>query len=287
MSKRLVVAAIGDLHANSKLAIMRPGIELPPFDTMSDVYIPQATEIQRWEYDEFQKHKQGLIDLADKSEIFFIVGGDITHGKRYPNKERVSVRAFDDFAIAADILGELAVLKNVKQMRIVKGTGSHVYSHGTSELIVARILNAQHKVDARVAYHYSINIRGVEFDIAHHGPGPGIRNWLKGNVLRLYVRSIVMGAVMARDTVPDVLLRWHYHQYIPETHEFRPDGMTYKTLARICPSYAYVDEHARQTVKSPSKLTVGMLAFEIENKKVVKDHEFLSDIDLRRREIFK
>jgi hypothetical protein len=46
MSKRLVVAAIGDLHANSKLAIMRPGIELPPFDTMSDVYIPQATEIQ-------------------------------------------------------------------------------------------------------------------------------------------------------------------------------------------------------------------------------------------------
>jgi hypothetical protein len=256
-------------------------------DDLQDYWSPQPTESQLWLWDEFQEHKKQLIDLAGKDEIIVLVGGDVTHGKRYPDKERVSVREYDDYAIAADVLGELAELKNVKRMRLVRGTGSHVYGHGTAELVVARILEAEYGIDAKVAYHYLLNIRGVNFDIAHHGPGPGIRNWLKGNVLRYYVRSIVTSAIMEQEDVPDVLLRWHFHRYVPDTHEYRSNGTTYITRSRICPSYSYIDDHARQVTKSVSKLTVGMLAFELINGKVKDDYEFLSSIDLRRKEVLK
>jgi hypothetical protein len=254
-------------------------------DDLNDYWSPQPTESQLWIWEQYTKHIKELKHLAGKDEIVVLVGGDITHGKMYSDKERVSVREYDDYAIAADALSELARLKNVKRMRLVKGTGSHVFSHGTAELVVARILEAEHEVDAKVAYHYLLNIRGVNFDIAHHGPGPGIRKWLQGNILRYYVRSLVIQALMEQEPVPDVLLRWHFHQYVPDTHEFRSNGQTYTTLARICPSYSYIDDHARKVVKSPSKLTVGMLAFELVDGKVKSEHEFLSSIDLRRKEV--
>ncbi len=284
-SKRLIVAELGDIHANCMFALMRPGIQLPPMDDLQDSWSPHATHSQLWIWEQYTKHIDDLKHLAGKDEIVVLVGGDITHGKHFPDKERVSVRQYDDFAIAADALGELAQLKNVKRMRLVKGTGSHVYGHGTAELVVARILEAEYGINAKVAHHYLLTIRGVHFDIAHHGPGPGVRKWLRGNVLRLYVRSIVMSAIMEQEQVPDILLRWHFHRYVPDTHEFRSNGKTYITRSRICPSYSYIDDHARKVAKSPTKLTVGMLAFEIVNGKVKDDHEFLSTIDLRRKEV--
>lgn len=287
MANRTLTISIGDLHGGCRFGLMNPEIVLPPMDDLGEEWSPEPTESQLWLWECYTKHINQIKELAGKDEIIPLVGGDLTHGDKYPDKEKVSTRRYDQVAIAADVLDRLASLKNVKRMRIVKGTGSHVFGHGTSELLVANLLNATHDIDAGVAYQYSLNIKGIEFDIAHHGPGPGIRKWLSGNVLRLYVRDIVMQCIMEGDPVPDVVLRWHYHKYVPHTEEFRSDGKTYKTMAAISPSYCFIDDYARKATRHTPKLTVGMLAFEIVNGKVVAKHEFLDSINLHKREVLR
>jgi hypothetical protein len=287
MANRTIALSIGDIHSNCRFGLMNPEVVLPPMDDMGEAWTPEATESQLWLWDCYTKHIDKIKNLAGKDEIIPLVGGDITHGDKYADKEKVSVRRYDEFHIAADALSKLAELKNVSRMRIVKGTGSHVFGHGTSELLVANMLNSQYGVDAQVAYQYSLNIKGAEFDIAHHGPGPGIRAWLRGNVLRLYVRDIMMTAIMEGEIVPDVILRWHFHQYVPHTEEYRSNGTTYKTMAAISPSYCFIDDYARKASRHAPKLTVGMLAFEIVDGKVINKYEFLDSINLHKREVLK
>lgn len=285
MGKRTIALAIGDIHGGCRFGLMRPGLELPPMDDQGDPWIPELTESQIWLWDEFQKHKRELIKFAGKDEIVPLVGGDVTHGDKYPDKEKVTVRRYDQLCIAADVLAELAKLKNVNIMRVVKGTGSHVMGHGTAELIVARLLQAECNIDVGVAYHYLLQIRNTTWDIAHHGPGPGIREWTKGNVLRLYTESLMMAELMAGGVPPDVLLRWHYHRYVPKTPTIRANGNTYRTIANICPSYCFIDDFARQVTRSVPKLTVGMLAYEIIEGKVREPLELISTLDLRKKEV--
>ncbi len=285
MSKRTIAVAIGDIHSGCLFGLMRPGIELPPLDDQGELWSPEPTESQVWLWDCFQEHKAELIKFAGKDDIVVFYGGDVTHGDKYPDKEKVTVRRYDQLHIAVDNLSEIASLKNVKVMRLAKGTGSHVMGHGTAELIVARMLRENYKLDIGVAYHYLSEIQGTTWDIAHHGPGPGIREWTKGNVLRLYTESIMMAELMSGGKPPDVLLRWHYHRYVPKMPTIRSNGGTFTTIANICPSYCFIDDFARQVTKAVSKLTVGMLAYEIVDGKVRAPQEFLSTIDLRKKEV--
>lgn len=286
MSKRIWIIGFGDTHGGCRFGLMKPGIVLPPPDDKGKEWIPESTKTQEWIFEEFQKHLDGVMKLVKKDEIFVIHGGEPTHGDVYADKEKVTTRKYDQYKIAKETLGIIAGLKNVKHWRFSKGTSSHVDGHGTAELIISDMLSEEYGIDAKAYYHPYLDIKGKVFDVAHHGPGTGIRNWLKGNILRLYTRSLMMDEIMEGNSPPDVLLRHHFHDYVPETVKIRTNGKTHKTMAFVLPSYCGITDFGIKAARSPSKLTVGMLLFEIYKDKVLDPYEFMSTLDLRRKEVF-
>jgi hypothetical protein len=286
MSKRIWFLSFGDTHGNCRFGLMKPGIVLPPQDDEGEEWIPELTTTQEWIYDQFINHIDGVMSLVGNDELFVCHGGEPTHGDIYHDKEKVSTRRYDEFKIAIETLGIVAQIPNVKRWRFAKGTGSHVYGHGTAELMIAEMMRDKYGIDARAYYHPLIEICGKVFDVSHHGPGTGIRNWLKGNVLRLYVRSLMMDELMAGRRPPDVVLRHHFHDYVPETVKIRANGKTHTTMAAVVPSYCGITDFGRKAVRSPSKLTVGMLLYEIYRDRLLEPYEFISTLDLRKKERF-
>lgn len=294
-SKRRIAVSLGDTHGGSLFGLMRPGIEIPrdEFTEMledetphREPFRPAVTSHHQWMYNTYMYAIDEIKHLAGKDDILVIHGGDITHGAKHADAEKVSPVIFDQWYIAFDSMRDLLELPNVKWLRIVKGTGSHVFSHGTSEMIVAELLRREYpKKDINVSYQYLLDAFGVEYDIAHHGPGTGIRNWTKGNVLRLYTKSAALDALDAGKAPPDVMLRYHYHEYCPETVTVRRNGTTYYTRCYINPGFHALDDYARKATKSKSKTEAGMLAWEIVDGKLRGEaHEFIRTADMRTRE---
>jgi hypothetical protein len=228
------------------------------------------------------------MSLAEKDDIFVMHLGDATHGNHYGDKELVSTRLADHYAIAKDNMSFWLDEPQVKYLSMIKGTGVHEWGQGSTTAILADALKEKYR-NKRIEMcgHSYLTAFGVDFDLAHHGPSPGIRNWLRGNVLRLYVRSLMMDDIMAGKRPPDIIVRGHFHDYVPETMKIRANGTTYKTEGIILPSFAMLDDYARKVAKSPGSVTFGIAAVEIINGRIYKIHdsepEFMEKIDLRTR----
>ena len=129
-------------------------------------------------------------------------------------------------------------------------------------------------------YHGKPAYNGLSVDWAHHGPGSGIRNWLKGNVATLYLKSLMYDCLIRHIDPPGLVLRAHVHVPVCGYNEL--DGQ--KAWIYILPSYSMLDDHADQTGQSPAFLTHGMVAFEIIDGKIISENRFYSDIDIRTKE---
>ena len=284
--KRGILAVRADTHGNSKYGLMRPGILLPgeDIDGESFPWEPGATAGNQYLWECYEKDIDDLKHLAGKDEIIVAELGDVTHGIKYP-EEAVSTRLSDQMAIAEDNFLPLISLKNVKHVLIATGTGAHSFGEGSAEYMLAKYLKSEYQKDVTAAPHYLSTLFGIECDIAHHGGWPGSRNWLKGNVLRYNVRSRMMDDIQVGIKPPDLILRGHYHTYVPEIVHVRTRDRTYTTWVSISPSYSLLNDHARQITRSKSHITNGMLAYEIINGKILERHEFLHTVDLRRKEV--
>jgi len=284
--KRGILAVRADTHGNSKQGLMRPGILLPGIDLQGKhhPWEPGATAGNQYLWECYEKDIEDLKHLAGKDEIIVAELGDVAHGTKYPD-EAVSTRLSDQMAIAEDNFHPLISLKNVKHVRIVTGTGAHSFGEGSAEYMLAASLAAGYGKDVVTSPHYLLTAFGIECDIAHHGGWPGSRNWLKGNVLRYDVKSRMMDDIQVGIKPPDLVLRAHYHTYVPEIVHIRTRERTYTTWVSISPSYSLLSDHARQITRSISHVCNGMLAYEIINGKILERHEFLHTVDLRRKEI--
>lgn len=284
--KRGIIAVRTDTHANSKWGLMRPGILLPGEDIEGESipFEPGATASNKYLWECYEKDIEDLKHLAGKDEIIVFDLGDVTHGIKYP-AEATSTRLSDQMAIAIDNFEPLLAIKNVQHVRIVTGTASHVFGEGSAEYMLAKYLKAEYKKDIIASPHYLTTAFGIECDIAHHGSFPGSRNWLKGNVLRYDVISRMKDDIEVGIVPPGLILRGHYHQYVPDIVKLRTRDRTYVTWVSLCPSYSLLNDHARRFTRSVSHVTVGMLAYEIIDSKILYCHEFLHTVDLRKKEI--
>ena len=254
-------------------------------DENDDPWIPQLTHTQEILWDVFQTCKKNVVSLAKKSPIYGWCIGDPTHGLHHMDKELVSTRTSDHIEIAISSLAEIVKLKNLKSFYMVKGTGSHEFGQGSATALIANFLETA--FDKQIGYvnHALVKHDGLSFDLAHHGPGAGARNWLKGNILRLYTRSIMMDDLQAGREPPDLVVRAHFHNYVPETVKIRTNGHTHRTEAFILPSFSFLDDYARKVAKSPSSVTVGMVVVEVINGKIHEIHDgedFIQRFDLRK-----
>jgi len=283
-SRRAILAAIFDSHAGHKLGLCNPDTVLFEEDPESRKLIPwhpAMTPSMTFNWNAQVEDRKDVVDLADGDDIFLVHLGDMTHGNGMA-KEIISTRMSDQFRIAAANLRPWFKLPNMKRAVFVKGTGFHEFGEGSAAQIVADQL-ADEKKPIDVPYHAEAILDGVRCDLAHHGPPPGVRYWLSGNLLRLYTQSLMDRALVEGKEPPDLLLRGHYHTLTTTIAERRARGREWLTWAAIGPAYCMIDDYARKVSKSPGEITVGMLAYEIVDGEILKKHEFKRTLDFRTR----
>jgi len=210
MTTRKIVAVMGDQHANFRFGLCNPETIL---DEGDEKIRPSLTYHQKTLWQFYKEDRESLRKLAGSDEIVFFNLGELCHGFRFKS-ELVSTYPVNQYKIAVANLESLLDMPNIKHVRLLKGTASHEDGPGSAASTVGDMLQLKYKKkDIRVRYHFKTDVDGIDFDYAHHGPGPGIRDWLSGNVLVLYAQSIADKLLKEGKNPPGAILRSHFHQY--------------------------------------------------------------------------
>lgn len=283
MTKRRIVVLYGDTHAGSALALANPATKVTDPNTGEEAQLQiNAPQQKLWQW--YTEDIAAISKLAAGDPITLCHLGDPTQGTRFA-QELASTAVSDHLLIALANLEPWFALGNLRDFFQVAGTGVHEFNEASASRIVAQLAARQWPaVRSKVLYHALLDIDGVIFDLAHHGPGPGSRRWLRGNVLRLYVRSLMQDDISAGHTPPHVVVRGHYHTY---TSEVVTEG-GHETRGIILPSWVWLNEHARKAAQSPSRISFGMVACEIASGELSgRPKPFLHTVDFRTREIIR
>lgn len=262
---------------------MNPAAKLP--DLLTGELEPvtlNKLQLQLWAW--YIDDIEAACRLAGDDEMVVAHVGDATQGNRFlddlsePNTGR-------QVLIAAANMEPWKQARHLRAFRFIVGTGVHVFGAGSTEMLLNKILGEQLGIDTAVVYHDLLTIDGVECDLAHHGPHPGGRAWLRGNMLRLYTLSLMQDELENGRTPPHFLARGHYHSLAYEVVTRRAHGQTFQTHACILPSYCFIGDHARKAAQSPRYITIGLVAVEIVGGQIHKVHDFTRTLDTVRREV--
>jgi hypothetical protein len=288
MMQRAILVVLSDLHGGHRHGLLNPATVLDEINEEGEIigdYHPQMTRIQEYLWEEYTKGVATIKEIAGDDPLYVVINGDLTAGNKYPQL-LVSDRLADQFIIATANCHPWYALKP-KAVRIIKGTGAHVFNQGTSEIVVSTLLQAAYPdVSTKVMDHGLFTIEGIDIDVSHHGPVAGSRVWLKGNEARYYLRSAMMEEIVAGKVPPRLYCRGHYHEEVEETLIIKANGNRYKSTIVVTPSFAFIDSHARQTVKSPARISHGMFAVEIVNGELLRTIPITRTLDIRSKERF-
>jgi len=280
--KRSVLVFIADLHTNSKYGILSPDTIITEEDAEGNL-VDRAVSLnplqkQLWEW--YLSDKADVSKLADGAPINLFVVGDISQGTFF-RRGLISTRDADTYEMAFRALEPWLGLPNLKRVRMVKGTEVHEQGEGSvPEVLVRRIRDSYPNLDISAPYHSVV----MGIDVSHHGPQPGSRNWLKGNVLRLYVQDIMDAALKNEEDPPKLVVRAHYHTYTSEVVTRRARRRTWRTAGIILPGYSGIDPHARKVAQSKDSIDVGLIAYEIVDGLITRGLECVRTVDIRTKE---
>lgn len=273
---------LADSHGGHRLGLLNPAIGLPDEGPEGQLtyYKPTltATQAQLWEwYEQCMAWARARVNGAD---VTLIHNGDITSGDKY-SEGNVTSRPADQLLIGAGNLAPWLLWPNVKRVRLIHGTGAHEYGEGSAAYSVAALLQgAFTATDIKVVRHGLFDLDGVTLDVAHHGPGPGGREWLLGNQLRYYTRSVMLDHIARGQRPPDVLIRAHYHTSIQETVRVGQ----YVTEALLLPGFCGLSHYAVQATRSAYMLSVGLALIAVEDGRLTAVEPWVRSEDLRTRE---
>lgn len=239
------------------------------------------TPYQELLWDIHVEHLNTVAKFANGDEIILLHDGDLTRGMKYI-ENWVTSKLSDQILIAYYNLKPWLNMPNVKHVRLSKGTGVHVFGEGSSETIVAEILKKEYKeTDISVVYHGLMNIDEVEIDYAHHGPHPGSRDWLKGNVAQLYLKDLMYRLLKRGKKPPSLILRAHYHTYTQVVQIVDWEDKEYESRLVICPSYCGPDDYTIKATRSTDSIVNGLVVIEIIDGRMITVHPLLEVTDLR------
>lgn len=283
---RTVVAICSDLHGGHRQGLLNPDTILQEEDEEGNEvkdYHPELTQIQKYLWGIYTEQINEVKNFTKKDNLIVLMAGDLTAGNKY-DAVLVSDRIVDQIIIAQYNAFPWYKLKP-KVVRIVKGTGAHNFNQGSSEIAMTKLLQTEFpSVSTKITDHSLLEIDNVLIDVSHHGPTTGSRSWLHGNEARYYLRSLMVEEIMNGLKPPDLVFRGHYHSYVEETLNIRNHSGSFKSTLIVVPGFVFVDNHTRQTTKSPSHITHGMVMAEIVDGKLTQIIPMLKTIDIRSKE---
>ena len=265
--KRCVAVLLSDTHAGHKLGLCNPNTLL--MNEHGDEYSPQLSATQAYLDDLYKQHIDEVADLADGDPVLVFHNGDITQGTRYAD-HLCATLIVDQVKIAVANLSRWYTHKriNLALMRVVVGTSVHSIEGTTEQLVAAQLAALYPEHSTNVMYHLQFTLKsqqGQVLDLAHHGPYPGGREWLRGNGARYYLRSAMMAELVDGETPARVYARGHYHTWVRETVRVRRNGQDVTSDLVITPSYSGIDDYVRSATRSTRKIDHGLVALEFED----------------------
>ena len=279
---RTILALLSDTHGGHKLGLLNPDVTL--YDETEDGKItplhPALTASQGFLWDIYSEAIVEFARWANGDEVIVLHNGDLTQGVKYP-EQLVSTRAADQVLIGAENLKPWLLMANVRTMRLIVGTGSHVLGEGTSEILAAQLLAREYpEHDIQVYYHGLIDVGGLQVDISHHGPNQSSRVWLSGNLARYYLNNMIITDMMGGRTPPGLVVRSHVHTYIDEM--MTVDCKPYRII--VTPPLMLMGDHGRQATRSLSHIQVGLVGIEIIDGEIARVRPYLHSLDIRTKE---
>ena len=280
---RRLLVFLADTHAGHKLTLLNPDTWLlEQTDGEFRPYHPQLGAVQQGLWSYYMGDIEAVARLADGCQVDVVHVGDVTWGLRYP-QGLVSTRMADQMTIAVANLEPWLALENVRSLTLVTGTDSHELGEASAPIAVAGELARAHPGrEVSVVSHLLADVEGYGVDAAHHGPGPGTRTWLKGNMVRYYGRSIMEEEIIRGGRPPDLIVRAHYHEYVHETIRIMGER-EWCTEVIVLPSYAGLTPYAQQATRSLSQIGCGLVAVEIEDGRLREVRAFHRVRDIRAR----
>jgi hypothetical protein len=289
--KRTIIAIRGDTQSGHAGGLANPNAELPDFDIdeegntiLTGYRNPELRPIQRHLWKWHTQDLENINNLANGNPIVWLEMGDLTQGNVFKDDLAINNMSEQWFLSFWNTL-PLLDMPNVKAMYIMRGTGVHGWGEGATETMLTYAFKTRYPDKTiRITDHWLLNVDGFLLDVAHHGPGAGMRNWTRGNAFQLYAKSVMMDDIDLGNPIPSVLLRGHKHEftYCRPIHQVK--NKMWEMPAFITPPYCFIGSHAQKVMNSPSFMGVGMLALEIINGKLHDFHPFTHFVDLRAKE---
>lgn len=287
--QRSILYVESDDHGGNTRGLLSPKTLLlddSDLDTQEPVYYsPKLRKWQEylWKLREYNLGR--LVKLANGDQIDYLHMGDITQGNKYAS-DWVSTRIGDQFIIALANHRPIMELPNLAHARYTDGTDSHVFGGATSEEVVVNQLKSEYKnIDIKSVSHGLVDFGGMTVDYAHHGPGPGSRAWLDGNVASWYLRDEMIKELLRGKKPAKLYLRAHYHAWVKAIWNIAIDDADYTSIMCLAPSLCGLGAYGQQATKSVSRITNGALAFEIVDGEILRIHRWTKTLDIRKREV--
>lgn len=273
-----------DTHGGHRQGLLNPDTTLYDEGEEGELveYSPGMTATQKYLW---KLRKHNLAQVAKLNSFSYFHLGDQTQGKRYVS-EWVGTRESDQIEIAYMNAKPIMDMPNIKTARFAMGTASHEFGEGTAPILLQKRYKAEHRgLDVKTVSHGLCEVAGVSVDYAHHGPYPGSRSWLKGNVARYYLRDRMMAELMSGNEPADLYLRGHYHEMVWETVRINTRGRWFQSTLLILPSMCGLGVYARQSTRSTPKLSNGMVLVQILYNKIIDVHWLVKTLDIRTKEV--
>jgi len=289
--KRTIIAVRGDTQGGHSGGLVNPKTELPDFDIDEDgntIFVgyrnPELRPIQKHLWKWHEQDLQNIKDLANGDSVVWLEMGDLTQGNVFKDDLAINNLSEQWFISFWNTL-PLLEMPNVKAMYLARGTGVHVWGEGATETMLTFALKTRYPdIKISITDHWLLDVDGFLLDVAHHGPGAGIRNWTRGNVFDLYCKSILKDDIELGNRIPNVVLRGHKHEFTYRRAIHQVRHKIWELPGFITPPYCFIGSHAQKVMNSPSFMGVGLLALEIINGKLHNYHPFTHYVDLRAKE---
>lgn len=280
---RRVFAWMTDSHAGKGTGLLNPATVLVRVCDKGEIeeWKPPFGETQRWLWPVYESAIGRLEEYAGDDEIIVAHAGDITHGDNHGSTIPDTTRE-DQRIIAYDNMLPLLSLKQVSKARFLTGTEVHVPEN--AEARVAARLRKNLGKDIACCHHARFNMGHDIVDAAHHGPSPGSRDWLKGNVARFYLRDRIYEDRRLGKEPAIAYMRGHYHRYVPETLHDRWAGIERDRHLIVVPALSGLDGYIRRIIKSTPIVEAGIVALEFINGYLEDVKAFVEINDMRTEE---
>lgn len=203
----IILAAFGDMHTNSRVALMPPSVRLDDGDTV------KASPLQRfiWRHWLFYWSRvQAIKERWPGVPVWGVCLGELADDNYHKTSQLVTMNPADQLKIALEVMDRPRAM--LDELVVLRGTEAHVGLSGHMDETIARELGALQHGDNSSTHHWIADFGGWTLDAAHH-PGTGhARPWTRGGDANR-LAAMVKDDYIENDMLPPrLVLRGHNHK---------------------------------------------------------------------------